>query len=107
MSNAAEMVFTGELIDAAKALETGLVSQVVEPDELMNAAKAMADRIAANARAAPLQEAAAGKLELHHEPAAGTLGGLQRHAATHRRPPRAGRRPSGPNFVKREEKAGS
>jgi enoyl-CoA hydratase/carnithine racemase len=48
MSNAAEMVFTGELIDAAKALETGLVSQVVEPDELMNAAKAMADRIAAN-----------------------------------------------------------
>lgn len=48
MSNAAEMVFTGELIDAAKALETGLVSQVVEPEELMNAAKAMADRIAAN-----------------------------------------------------------
>ena len=48
MSNAAEMVFTGELIDATKALETGLVSQVVEPDELMNAAKAMADRIAAN-----------------------------------------------------------
>ena len=48
MSNAAEMVFTGELIDAVKALETGLVSQVVEPDELMNAAKVMADRIAAN-----------------------------------------------------------
>lgn len=48
MSNAAEMVFTGELINAAKALEIGLVSQVVEPEELMNAAKAMADRIADN-----------------------------------------------------------
>jgi enoyl-CoA hydratase/carnithine racemase len=48
MSNAAEMVFTGELINAGKALEIGLVSQVVEPDELMNATKVMAERIAAN-----------------------------------------------------------
>jgi enoyl-CoA hydratase/carnithine racemase len=48
MSNAAEMVFTGELINAAKALEIGLVSQVVEPDDLMNAAKVMAERITAN-----------------------------------------------------------
>ena len=48
MSNAAEMVFTGELIDAAKALEIGLVSKVVEPDQLLPEAKALAARIADN-----------------------------------------------------------
>ena len=34
-SNAAEMVFTGELINADKALEIGLVSKVVEPTDLI------------------------------------------------------------------------
>ena len=47
-SNAAEMVFTGELINADKALEIGLVSKVVEPTDLMKEAKALAERIADN-----------------------------------------------------------
>jgi enoyl-CoA hydratase/carnithine racemase len=47
-SKAAEMAFTGEAIDAAQALECGLVSQVLAPSELMNAANQLAERIAAN-----------------------------------------------------------
>ena len=47
-SNAAEMVFTGELINADKALEIGLVSKVVEAKDLMKEAKALAERIADN-----------------------------------------------------------
>ena len=42
------MVFTGELINADKALEIGLVSKVVEAKDLMKEAKALADRIADN-----------------------------------------------------------
>ena len=42
------MVFTGELINADKALEIGLVSKVIEPKDLMNEAKALAERIADN-----------------------------------------------------------
>jgi enoyl-CoA hydratase/carnithine racemase len=48
MSKAAEMSFTGEAIDAQEALRCGLVSQVVEPDQLLGAANALARRIAAN-----------------------------------------------------------
>lgn len=47
-SRANEMAFTGEPVDAATALDWGMVSRVVEPDELMNAAKELAGRIAAN-----------------------------------------------------------
>ncbi|MFV0645208.1 MAG: crotonase/enoyl-CoA hydratase family protein [Sphingomonadaceae bacterium] len=47
-SKAAEMVFTGDVLTAQEALECGLVSRVVEPEELMDCAFAMADRIAAN-----------------------------------------------------------
>jgi len=47
-ARAAEMTLTGEAIDAETALAWGLVSQVVEPDELMDAAKALASRIAVN-----------------------------------------------------------
>ena len=42
------MAFTGEAIDAATALEWGLVSQVVEPSELLGAAHTLASRVAAN-----------------------------------------------------------
>ncbi|REJ84117.1 MAG: enoyl-CoA hydratase/isomerase family protein [Acidobacteria bacterium] len=45
---AAELLFTGEIIDAARALEIGLVSRAVEPDQLMPAAHELAGRIAAN-----------------------------------------------------------
>jgi enoyl-CoA hydratase/carnithine racemase len=48
LPRAMEMTLTGEPIDAVKAAEWGLVSNVVEPDELMNAAKKLAQRIASN-----------------------------------------------------------
>ncbi|MDJ0393870.1 crotonase/enoyl-CoA hydratase family protein [Rhodococcus sp. G-MC3] len=48
MARASEMAFTGEAIDAATALEWGMVSQVVEPDSLLSAAHALANRVAAN-----------------------------------------------------------
>ena len=42
------MAFTGEPVNADKALAWGLVSEVVSPDELMNAARKLAARIAVN-----------------------------------------------------------
>lgn len=48
MSRACEMAFTGEAVDAETALNWGMVSQVTEPEELMTAARKMADRIAVN-----------------------------------------------------------
>ncbi|SFS11511.1 short chain enoyl-CoA hydratase [Agrococcus baldri] len=46
---AMEMILTGEPITAARALELGLVNQVVSYDDLLPAAFALADRITANA----------------------------------------------------------
>ena len=48
LSKACQMAFTGEVIDAAKALEWGLVSEVTPHDDLMAAAFRMADQIALN-----------------------------------------------------------
>lgn len=45
---AAEMLYTGELIDAATARDIGLVGRVVEHDALMPTALELAQRIAAN-----------------------------------------------------------
>jgi enoyl-CoA hydratase/carnithine racemase len=45
---AAEMTLTGDRIDAATALAWGLVSRVVPHDELLSAARDLADRIAKN-----------------------------------------------------------
>lgn len=45
---AAELLFTGEVIDAAFAKEIGLVSRVASPDELMPQALEIAHKIAAN-----------------------------------------------------------
>ena len=47
-SRANEMAYTGEPVNADKALAWGLVSEVVSPDELMNAARKLAARIAVN-----------------------------------------------------------
>jgi len=48
MSKAAELSFTGDTIDAAAALQCGLVSAVVAADQLLPQAQALAARIAAN-----------------------------------------------------------
>ena len=45
---AAEMALTGDRVDAPTALEWGLVNSVVEPEELLPAAVALAERVAKN-----------------------------------------------------------
>ena len=47
MAKACEMIFTGEVIDAAEALRLGIVSRVVAPEELLPTAYDLARRIAA------------------------------------------------------------
>lgn len=46
-ARAAELFFTGDVIDAATALEWGLVSRVTEPEALMETAQALARKIGA------------------------------------------------------------
>ncbi len=48
-AKAAELAFRGLTLSAAESLEWGLVNRVVEPEELMPAAREMAAEIAANA----------------------------------------------------------
>jgi 2-(1,2-epoxy-1,2-dihydrophenyl)acetyl-CoA isomerase len=45
-AKALELIWTGDFIDAAEALRIGYVSQVVPADELLPAARALAERIA-------------------------------------------------------------
>ncbi|WP_295628835.1 crotonase/enoyl-CoA hydratase family protein [uncultured Corynebacterium sp.] len=47
-ARAAEMALTGDRVTADKALDWGLVNEVVAPDELDDAARALADRVAKN-----------------------------------------------------------
>lgn len=44
----AELCYTGRLIDAAEAQELGLVNRIVEPGELADATRGLADEIAAS-----------------------------------------------------------
>lgn len=66
---AAEMTLTGDRVDAATALEWGLVSRVVPHDDLLPAARELAERIAKNPSHALrmakrlLQESRTGSLE--------------------------------------------
>lgn len=48
LGHAAEIMLTGEFVDAAEAGRIGLVNRVVAPGELLDAAFEIADRIAAN-----------------------------------------------------------
>ncbi|MGH8807900.1 MAG: enoyl-CoA hydratase-related protein, partial [Noviherbaspirillum sp.] len=48
LSRAAELSFTGQVIDADLAAEWNLVSRVVLPEELLSTANELAERIAAN-----------------------------------------------------------
>lgn len=47
-ARAAEMALTGDRVKADQALDWGLVNQVVEPEDLMDAARALAARVAKN-----------------------------------------------------------
>ena len=47
-ARAAELLLTGRILDADDALAWGLVSSLHDPDALLDAALALADRIAAN-----------------------------------------------------------
>lgn len=49
---AAELALTGDIVDAQRALEIGLVNRVVEPEALLSTAIALASRIAAYPRLA-------------------------------------------------------
>ncbi len=48
LAKASELLFTGDVIDAAEALRIGLVSEVVPHAALLSRARALAGRIAAN-----------------------------------------------------------
>jgi enoyl-CoA hydratase/carnithine racemase len=48
ISRAAELSYTGQVIDAQQAVEWNLVSRVVAPDDLLPVANELAERIAAN-----------------------------------------------------------
>ena len=49
MGKAKELIFTAEVINADEACRIGLVNSVAEPEELMNTAVAMAEKIAGKA----------------------------------------------------------
>jgi 2-(1,2-epoxy-1,2-dihydrophenyl)acetyl-CoA isomerase len=73
MAKAAEMIFTGDMIDAAEALRIGVVSAVYPPVELMPAAYDLARRIAAG----PPIAIRLAKRALYHGEGTDLQGGLE------------------------------
>jgi len=49
LSNALELMYSGDIIDAAQALNIGLVSKVVPPDQLLPTARQIAVRVSSGA----------------------------------------------------------
>lgn len=49
MGMAKQLIFTGDMIKADEALRIGLVNKVIDPEVLLEEARAMAEKIAANA----------------------------------------------------------
>jgi enoyl-CoA hydratase len=49
MGMAKQLLFTGDIIDAEEALRIGLINKIIEPEKLLNEAKALANKIASNA----------------------------------------------------------
>lgn len=49
LAPALEVILTGDPLSSERAYQLGMVNQVVDPSEVMSAAEALADRIAANA----------------------------------------------------------
>lgn len=86
---AAEMALTGDRVSAENALEWGMVNEVVEPDQLMEAATALAGRVAKNP---PHSVRMAKKLlrESQHQPLesllelSATMQALAHHTQDHR-----------------------
>ncbi len=76
---ALELLLTGDAIDAHTALTAGLINRVVPKDELLDAAQALAQRIAVNAPLA-VQTARAAALAGMHLPLAEGLRLEQLHA---------------------------
>ena len=76
-ARAAEMALTGDTLTAAEALAIGLVSRVVPDDELLAAAREIADRIAANPPVAVRMTK-----RLLREARLGTLDGILDHSAS-------------------------
>ena len=105
-ARAAEMALTGERVDAATALEWGIVSRVVEPDELSTAAREIADRIASNPPIAVrmtkklLRESSQQTLDQLLELSA-TMQGVAHHTEDHREAVAAFLEKRPPNFVGR------
>ena len=62
VAKASELLFTGDVIDAAQALELGIVNAVVAPEALMDEARKLAQRIAAG----PPVAIALTKRAIHH-----------------------------------------
>jgi enoyl-CoA hydratase/carnithine racemase len=66
-----QLLMTGELISAEEALRCGLVNRVHPPEELMGAAMALAERIAANSPAAVQQAKRSARMGLEQSLEAG------------------------------------